>query len=148
METERKRTRTEKSSYTKNVFLVLSILLQLIHVLGRIGIGFVFRMYTAQELFTRLKNPLPLSEKSGVYSLRCKDCPATYIGQTGRKLSIRISEHKKALDNKTAEKSSFADHLLETGIPSIWKVVCGSCMLQNMVDVLSILKISGSIKGN
>jgi len=30
--------------YTKNVFLVLSISLQLIHVLGRIGIGFVFRM--------------------------------------------------------------------------------------------------------
>jgi len=50
---------------------------------------------TAQKLFTRLKDPLPLSEKSGVYSLRCKDCPATFIGQTGRKLSIRISEHKK-----------------------------------------------------
>lgn len=31
---------------------------------------------------------------SGVYELKCADCSAVYIGQSGRKISTRVKEHK------------------------------------------------------
>ncbi|XP_043478403.1 uncharacterized protein LOC122508871 [Leptopilina heterotoma] len=34
-----------------------------------------------------------------VYKFDCKDCPATYIGETKRSLQTRINEHKKVNDN-------------------------------------------------
>ena len=58
--------------------------------------------------------------KSGVYSLKCSECPAVYVGQSGRKISTRVHEHlslvrkyEKTHINNT--KSAFANHLLETG---------------------------------
>jgi len=38
----------------------------------------------------KILSPPPRLERSGVYQLSCSDCPATYIGQTGRKLGIRV----------------------------------------------------------
>ena len=49
-----------------------------------------------KSLLSRLKDHLPLRDNNGVYELRCSDCPATYIGQTARSLSIRVNEHIKA----------------------------------------------------
>lgn len=41
------------------------------------------------------KDPLPnLSKKNVVYKLNCRDCNATYVGQTKRLLKTRISEHR------------------------------------------------------
>ena len=37
--------------------------------------------------------------EKGVYQLPCKDCNSVYIGETGRKLSTRIKEHKKDIRN-------------------------------------------------
>ena len=54
-------------------------------------------------------------EKSGVYKLTCNDCPTAYIGQTGRKLEIRVREHEAAFRKKIPEKSNFAAHLLNAG---------------------------------
>ena len=34
---------------------------------------------TIKQLLSNLKDPIPLDEKSGVYQLRYKDCPALYI---------------------------------------------------------------------
>ena len=64
------------------------------------------------NMFCRLKDPIPKLERSGVYKLKCKECPAIYIGESGRQASIRIDEHLQALtDNK--KKSAFATHLLQ-----------------------------------
>lgn len=41
-----------------------------------------------------LKEPVPFLEKPGVYRLFCSDYPAKYIGQTGRPLRARLSEHR------------------------------------------------------
>lgn len=52
-------------------------------------------------------------ENQGVYELPCMDCPETYIGQTNRRISTRIQEHKNTLKHKTS--SSLTQHYLETG---------------------------------
>lgn len=58
------------------------------------------------DIFTKLKDPIPPGQqKNVVYSVPCGTGDGkVYIGQTGRKLDTRISEHKndvKRKDNRT-----------------------------------------------
>ena len=48
-------------------------------------------------------------EGPGVYKIDCKDCYNCYIGETGRKLDIRIREH-----SRLAEKSALSAHVSGT----------------------------------
>ena len=50
--------------------------------------------------------------KNGVYEIHCAECDAIYIGQCGRALKHRISEHKKAILTNTSI-TGFADHCLQ-----------------------------------
>lgn len=70
---------------------------------------------TTKSIFSHLKVRIPPGEKSGVYSIKCSDCPAVYVGQTGRQLKLRITEHEKAIQNGTPERSNFAKHVLSEG---------------------------------
>ena len=78
-----------------------------------------YSLLTTGKFFSKLKDPVPLDEKSGVYKLSCDSCPAVYIGQTGRKLKTRVSEHNpNAPINSSSEvedkiKSRFAAHHTE-----------------------------------
>ena len=67
-------------------------------------------MNNIRSIFSKLKDPIPLLDRSGVYQLTCQDCPSIYIGQTGRSLKIRIAEHLR-----NSEKSPFCAHLRGTG---------------------------------
>jgi len=67
------------------------------------------------DTFPSPKDPIPILEKSGVYRLECSDCRTFYVGQTGRKLRDRISEHEKAVERHAPERSNFAAHLLDCG---------------------------------
>jgi hypothetical protein len=52
--------------------------------------------------------------QSGVYQLKCKDCPLKYIGKTGRTFKTRYNEHIYAI--KTNRRNSkYAEHILDTG---------------------------------
>ena len=42
----------------------------------------------------------PKSDQIGVYKLPCNNCPSMYIGETGRSLSIRMSEHMRDVRNE------------------------------------------------
>lgn len=58
-------------------------------------------------------------DKSGVYKISCSSCNASYIGQTGRKFSLRLKEHLYPINrykNTDIEitNSAFADHILST----------------------------------
>ena len=36
-----------------------------------------------------------------IYRISCKNCPSFYIGETGRKLGLRMKEHRKEVDSFT-----------------------------------------------
>jgi len=68
------------------------------------------------------RNPAP--EKftlSGAYKLTCPDCNKAYVGQTGRRFSIRYNEHKIAFYNNS-HTSSFA--FTNMHIPSATSTSC------------------------
>jgi len=41
------------------------------------------------------------SNKNVVHKLKCKNCDVTYIGQSKRKLSTTVAEHRRDINKKT-----------------------------------------------
>ena len=54
------------------------------------------------------------NDKAGVYEVACKGCDKIYIGETGRNLAKRISEHKYDV-RKNKESSALAVHSHDEG---------------------------------
>ena len=55
---------------------------------------------TLRQLLTNVKDKDEPSDRQGaVYKIKCCDCQATYIGETGRNLNVRLNEHKRATRN-------------------------------------------------
>lgn len=65
---------------------------------------------TLRDLLCNLKDKVPPDEQSGIYQIPCGDCPAIYIGQTRRKVKVRLKEHKSAVESKKPTESSVAAH--------------------------------------
>ena len=42
----------------------------------------------------------PNDRQGAVYQIKCRDCQASYIGETDRNLNIRLTEHKQATKNE------------------------------------------------
>ena len=50
---------------------------------------------TLQQLLTKVKGKdEPNNRQGAAYKIKCCDCQVTYIGETGRNLSKRLTEHK------------------------------------------------------
>ena len=55
---------------------------------------------TLRRLLTNAKDKDDPEDKQGaVYKIKCCHCQASYIGETGRNLSTRLTEHKRATRN-------------------------------------------------
>ena len=54
-------------------------------------------MFTLRRLLTNVTGKDKPEDRPGaVYKIHCSDCQATYIGETGRNLTTRLTEHKRA----------------------------------------------------
>ena len=54
-----------------------------------------------RDVLTRVKDPSPKNSRVGtVYKITCAECPASYLGETGRTLECRIKEHKRCIANR------------------------------------------------
>jgi hypothetical protein len=62
------------------------------------------------HLFTKQPKKQDKYENSGIYSMKCLDCPQQYIGQTGRPFKIRFKEHIRAIKHNP-DASTYAQHI-------------------------------------
>jgi hypothetical protein len=73
--------------------------------------------YKTWNMIQKLTKQHTQSEKydnSGIYQLKCLDCPLKYIGQTGRAFHTRYKEHILAIKNSDGN-SGYSKHILNTG---------------------------------
>ena len=67
---------------------------------------------TLRRLLTNVKDKdKPEDRQGAVYKIKCYDCQASYIGETGRNLSTRLTEHKRATRNGDVNNHIAERHL-------------------------------------
>ena len=60
---------------------------------------------TIRQAVIHPKDKLPITSKSGVvYQIPCGTCDQCYIGETGRPLGTRLSEHKSEVEKVTSQQ--------------------------------------------
>ncbi|KYQ49832.1 hypothetical protein ALC60_11007 [Trachymyrmex zeteki] len=70
------------------------------------------------------KDPSPNEEKRNiVYKINCKECDASYVGQTGRKLKRRIAEHRNNIRRDPFSHSIISEHRLHHNHDFNWNDV-------------------------
>ncbi|KYN17167.1 hypothetical protein ALC57_10579 [Trachymyrmex cornetzi] len=86
------------------------------------------------------KDSLPFESTSNVvYKINCGDYDASYVGQTGRKLKTRISEHRKHITSITSSKSVITDPRLHWRILFAYSSDCTHHSYQLMPSHFSLL---------
>ena len=60
-----------------------------------------------------MKDPINPKDMKGVYIIPCS-CRTPYIGETGRFINQRISEHATDLKHRRAKSSALAEHVEKT----------------------------------
>ena len=70
---------------------------------------------TLRHLLANVKDrDEPNNKQGAVYKIKCSDCQASYIGETGRNLNKRLTEQKRATRNGDANNHIAAHHQLTT----------------------------------
>ena len=99
-------TRTEEQTTPKFLHLpyVRGVSERIERKCRRLGIRTTFKSKgTLREALVKTKDPQPEWKKKGVvYQVPCAECESVYIGETGRTLEKRISEHKGAVKRHDA----------------------------------------------
>ena len=74
---------------------------------------------TLRQLLTNVKvKDEPRNRQGAVYKISCSDCHASYIGETGRNPTTRLTEHKWAtrkgdVINHIAEHHRLTNHTID-----------------------------------
>ena len=61
------------------------------------------------------------SSNNVVYKICCKDCDASYVGQTKRQLKTRLNEHIKNGNSNSAKHTVITEHALEYNHTFDWQ---------------------------
>jgi len=64
-----------------------------------------------------------MSHREVVYKISCRDCDASYVGQTKRQLRTRIKEHDSDIRKKSGSPSVISEHRLEHNHDFEWSDV-------------------------
>lgn len=74
----------------------------------------------SKQLFTKLKAKVESKDIGAVYMVNCStdNCNATYIGETGRDVKTRMTEHKRDYQKEIEEMNKYRDHLIQLKIPN------------------------------
>ena len=102
------------------------------------------------SLFSWSKDKIDIWDKSGVYKLKCDDCNACYVGQTGRSFKSRIKEHIRDWNKQNGE-SNFAEHLITNNHKFTVKENVEFLHVNNKgrsLNILEALEITRVIKEN
>ena len=84
---------------------------------------------TLWYLLTNVKDrEEPNNRQGAVYKIKCSNCQASYIGETGRNLNTRLTEHKRTTRNGDA--SNHIAVLSSTDKPQHWLGLCSVLNLQ------------------
>ena len=76
---------------------------------------------TLRDVLTKVKDPSPINSRAGaVYKIPCAECPASYVGETGRTLECRIKEHKRSIGNEDT-RNNIAVHHMSTKHQMNWE---------------------------
>jgi hypothetical protein len=79
------------------------------------NIGIAFKTNNTIKKHLKPKNQITdIHQKSGVYQLKCNECPLRYIAQTGHMFKDRYREHILAI-RTYKHTSKYAQHILDTG---------------------------------
>ncbi|KYN22039.1 hypothetical protein ALC57_05571, partial [Trachymyrmex cornetzi] len=89
------------------------------------------------------------SNKNVVYKIKCKDCNASYVGQTKRKLKTRITEHKNNIKWKSVKPSVITEHGRQLGHEFDWEniEICDREGYYNKRMISEMLYINTQWKG-
>ena len=63
-------------------------------------------------------------ESSAVYKINCRDCDASYIGETRRALRTRVSKHCRVMEKMDFSASVLAQHAWEHDHHIEWTSTC------------------------
>jgi hypothetical protein len=90
----------------------------------RIGNNYSLRtVFSSQDTIrSRLVNFKPRDIKSNqdvVYEIPC-ECRSSYIGETGRPVETRVTEHQRSVEKNNPGDSKLAEHALNTGHKFRW----------------------------
>ena len=81
---------------------------------------------TLRHLLTNVKDrDEPNNRQGAVYKIKCSDCQASYIGETGRNLNTRLTEHKRAtrngnVNNHISEHHQLTNHKIDWDSAECW----------------------------
>ena len=109
--------RPEASSTSTRVFVTIPYIEGLSEKLRRAfktaGVYTTFKpANTLRRALVAPKDKTEQSKQSGiVYEITCSDCDAVYIGESGRKLEKRLSEHKSTAGRS---KSAIREHVIRS----------------------------------
>ena len=93
------------------------------HFYPQVNARIIFQSSNSIQNFFKLKDRIPLSLASSVvYQYTCRQCSATYIGETKKQLKVRISQHKGISFRTNRPLSSFDsskiyDHAFDSNHP-------------------------------